>query len=301
MKSDDDSFELLLLPGERVVYKTRRGFGKLPLASWLIATNKRFLMANKLGFITNYKSIFYNSISQVTVHNSILGSKLHIAVNGVKANANIRFVRKLQALSIFSILSNQVSIKNELPNIYGNNTEFSSIPQKNATYGKMTEVVEQIEANSVVFAEMLKRVELNETNQKLALKKFIRKGKANEEGQLNNYEIPIEEKSRQNKLYIDSTAINRYINTQMQHIKNRLNNVHNLHISNLSKLTEFTRPRESTTELLNAQNAPRYNQEIPKRGSKTSSLNPDKDLIIFLKRSIEGRILKDYNKSKEKD
>jgi hypothetical protein len=174
MSNEYEHLDLALLPGEHVIYKSRRGIAKLNLASWLITTNKRLIVAKKRFFASTYNSIFYSSISMVSMKKGITGSKVVLALNDGKSKlSSIRFVKKLQALSLFSILSNQVSTRTDMQ-LYTN--VIQNIQQHKNTEG-YSSIVERVEAGNAMFAEMLKCVELNSEKRKApVLLSIMRKG-----------------------------------------------------------------------------------------------------------------------------
>ncbi|MGC8687749.1 MAG: PH domain-containing protein [Candidatus Micrarchaeia archaeon] len=173
MSNDYEHLDLVLLPGEHVIYKAKRGIAKLNLASWLITTNKRLIVANKRLFASTYNSIFYSNISMVSMRKGILGSKIILALSDGKSKlSSVRFVKKLQALSLFSILSNQVSTKTDMQ-LY--QTNLNDLQQRKSMASESF-VVESIDAGNAMFAEMLKRVELNaESKKSPVLKNIMRK------------------------------------------------------------------------------------------------------------------------------
>ncbi|MCL4374097.1 MAG: PH domain-containing protein [Candidatus Marsarchaeota archaeon] len=175
---NEEDLEILLLPGEHVLYKARRGLPALPLANWVIITNKRILLVHRRGFLTGYKSILYNGITQVSVHKGAIGSKVVISLEGKRLKSIMNFAMNRQALAVFSILSNQVSMKSELNMIYNSISQGSAgappaILDKNAN--SFSQVVEELEANSMIYAAMINRTERNNQSSKAGFARMMRR------------------------------------------------------------------------------------------------------------------------------
>jgi len=308
MNSNDENLDIALLPGEHVVYKTRRRFAGMPIASWVVATNKRFLLANKLGLFSTYKSLFYNSISQVSVHKGVFGSKLVIVLSNAKAKSSIRFVKRVQALSIFGVLSNQVSMKGELSTLYESISNHNNdAMHEDMASKRMNEVVEEIEANSMVFAAMVKHTEQNALDRKLNFNNFMRRCDTDNGVSKNNTVVSsVTGKAAQNaaskasdskytsieslssagfasKSAIPKSVIAPNLNGFVQipaRIEHKIDRVWNLYEKTIS--ANATVESRDHTE----------GSSIP-YVARQGKLDPDKDMLIFKKRDIKSRLFSD--------
>ncbi|MEM0149998.1 MAG: PH domain-containing protein [Candidatus Micrarchaeaceae archaeon] len=305
----EEDLDIVLLPGEHVVYKTRRGFARLPFSVWAVATNKRFLLAKKLGFVASYKSIFYNSISQVSVRKGALGSKLVIALSNVREKSEIRFAKKLQALSIFSVLSNQISMKGDISMLYqgigdrkSRDSNYNSTSES-AGPGRISEVVEEIEANSVMFAEMMKRMEGNAAEKRPNFKSFIRRV----EGESGAYTKGAEKGEK-------GAAAQRPSASSIEHAAIPVRGIDSIGIPGMNSSSTIALPYTSAilqtpasaqiehkvnntwsilggtiNALPKVENAS-VNEGVMPYTERSGRLNPDKDMIIFKRRSIRNRL-----------
>ncbi len=112
---DKDMIKVALLPGERIIYKTKCvpfSFMIFIPSHIAIATNKRFMIIG--GFIRKQNlSISYDGIAAVRSNNRLLWSDfiLHLHGHDEKSNRKNRlsFMNKSASLALFSIVSNQVA------------------------------------------------------------------------------------------------------------------------------------------------------------------------------------------------
>ena len=113
--ANDGELKLALLPGERVIYKAKHGplaFLKFLPSSVAVATNKRFMIFG--GFIRqNNVSISYDGISAVHSERKLLWSNFIFHINGQQngkaAQTELKYLKKIHALALFSIVSNQIA------------------------------------------------------------------------------------------------------------------------------------------------------------------------------------------------
>ncbi len=109
MSVAEEGILLNLLQDEKIVYKTRAGrlsfLGYLP-ASTIVVTNKRLFVFGKFRSI---KSFFYDKISSVDVKRGVLMSKFLIKTQGLDKPSTVVFYKSGVAVSMFSIVSNQIS------------------------------------------------------------------------------------------------------------------------------------------------------------------------------------------------
>ncbi len=292
-----------LLPGERVAYRVKRGFRAMPFSSWLIITNKRLLMAHKRGLVLSYNSLFYDTISQVAVHKGLLGSKLVISLKS-NDKKDIHFARHIQALSAFNILSNQVSMKGDIAMLYE-----SIGKEQNA--GRISQIVEEIEGNSMVFAEMVKKTESNalykslmrqsaheasaepikihasttpsstsESNKSEGGSKYLTESKPLEESKY----ISVEKLGR---IFAGTTGVaNGLMHKHLfADIPERIEIEH--------KVADAWVVRSESISSIPENESRRSESAFPYVERK-GKIDPDRDLLIFKKRNIESKLSKNY-------
>ncbi|MGC8586621.1 MAG: PH domain-containing protein [Candidatus Micrarchaeia archaeon] len=306
-KDREEEFDYLsieLLPGERVAYRAKRGFRAMPFSSWLIITNKRLLMAHKRGPVLSYNSLFYDNISQVAVHKGLLGSRLVISLKS-NDKRGIRFARHIQALSAFNILSNQVSMKGDIAMLYNS-------MGKERNVGMISQIAEEIEGNSMVFAEMIKKTESN------ALYKSLMRQSAHEasveHAKIYTSTTPSSTLSESNKSEEGSKYLtesktleeSKYISVEklgriFAGTPGMANGLMHKHLfADIPKRIEIEHKvadawvvrSESISSI--PENESRRSESALPYMEKKGKIDPDRDLLIFKKRNIESRLSKNY-------